>query len=80
MPSGTADGIRCAVDGNLWAALAWTLDEDLGVHCFAPDATHIGKIRIPSCSNLCFGGLHKNRLFITGSTSLYAVYLNTRGV
>jgi gluconolactonase len=81
MPSGTADGIRCDVDGNLWVALAWTLDEDLGVHCFAPDATHIGKIRIPEmCSNLSFGGLHKNRLFITGATSLYAVYLNTRGL
>jgi gluconolactonase len=81
MPSGTADGIRCDVDGNVWAALAWALDEDLGVHCFAPDATHIGKVRIPEmCSNLCFGSLHKNRLFITGATSLYAVYLNTRGV
>jgi gluconolactonase len=81
MPSGTADGIRCDEDGNVWAALAWAVDEDLGAHCFAPDGTHIGKIHLPEmCSNLCFGGLHKNRLFVTGGTSLYAVYLNTRGV
>jgi gluconolactonase len=31
------------------------------------------------CSNLCFGGVRKNRMFVTGSTSLYTVYLNTRG-
>ena len=76
-----ADGIRCDEDGNVWAALAWAVDEDLGAHCFAPDGTHIGRIHLPEmCSNLCFGGLHKNRLFVTGGTSLYAVYLNTRGV
>jgi gluconolactonase len=30
-------------------------------------------------SNLCFGGAKRNRLFMTGSTSLYAVYVETRG-
>jgi gluconolactonase len=81
MPSGTADGIRCDVDGNVWAALAFARDEDQGVHCFAPDGTRIGKIRLPEmCANVCFGGPHQNRLFVTGATSLYAVYLNTRGV
>lgn len=80
MASGTADGIRCDVDGNVWAAVAWCDEEDLGVHCYAADGTQLGKIRLPEmCSNLCFGGLRKNRLFMTGSTSLYAVYLNTRG-
>jgi gluconolactonase len=78
--SGTADGIRCDCDGNVWAAMAWCNEEDLGVHCIAPDGEPIGKIQLPEmCSNLCFGGLRKNRLFITGGTSLYAVYLNTRG-
>jgi gluconolactonase len=81
MSSGTADGIRCDVNGNVWAAVAFSLDEDQGVHCFAADGAHIGKIRLPEmCSNLCFGGLRKNRLFATGSTSLYAVYLNTQGI
>lgn len=78
--SGTADGIRCDQDGNVWAAMAWCNEEDQGVHCIAPDGETIGKIQLPEmCSNLCFGGLRKNRLFITGGTSLYAVYLNTRG-
>ncbi len=80
MPSGTADGIRCDVDGNVWAALAWCYDEDRGVHCFAPDGEQIGRIHLPEiCSNLCFGGRRRNRLFVTGGTSLYAVYINTRG-
>jgi gluconolactonase len=30
-------------------------------------------------SNVCFGGTKRNRLFMTGSTSLYAVFVETRG-
>jgi sugar lactone lactonase YvrE len=30
-------------------------------------------------SNLCFGGPKRNRLFITASQSLYAVYVETKG-
>jgi gluconolactonase len=81
MSSGTADGIRCDVDGNVWAAVAWANPEDEGVHCIAPDGVQIGKIRLPQmCSNLCFGGPFKNRLFMTGGMALYSLYLNTRGV
>ena len=52
-----------------------------GVHIFTPEGGKlIGKIHLPEiCSNVCFGGREKNRLFMTGSTSLYAVYVNTRG-
>ena len=68
------------MDGNVWAALCWAYDQDLGVHCIAPDGELIGKIHLPEmCSNLCFGGRRKNRLLITGSTSLYAVYVNATG-
>ena len=31
------------------------------------------------CANLCFGGTYRNRLFMTGSTSLYSLYVNTQG-
>ena len=51
-----------------------------GVHVFAPDGKLIGRIHIPeTCANLCFGGEKKNRLFMTASQSLYAVYVNTEG-
>jgi gluconolactonase len=37
-------------------------------------------IRLPEVSaNLCFGGAKRNRLFMTGSQSLYSVYLAVAG-
>jgi gluconolactonase len=78
--TGFADGVRCDEDGNVWAAMGWVGDGYDGVHIFAPDGTRIGQIRMPEIvSNLCFGGVKRNRLFMTGSTSLYAVYVETRG-
>jgi gluconolactonase len=80
METGLADGIRCDVDGNVWAGAGWVGDGYDGVHCFAPDGQRIGLIRLPEiCSNVCFGGVKRNRLFMTGSQSLYAVYVETQG-
>ena len=77
---GFADGIRCDEDGNVWAGMGWVGDGYDGVHVFAPDGVRIGMIRMPEIiSNVCFGGSKRNRLFMTGSTSLYAVYVETRG-
>ena len=40
-----------------------------------------GKIKIPeTVSNLTFGGPRRNRLFITATKSLYAVFVGTTGV
>jgi len=50
------------------------------VHCFDPDGTLIGKILIPEIvANVTFGGVKRNRLFICGTTSLYAALLMTNG-
>jgi len=77
---GLADGIRMDVDGNVWASAGWVGDGYDGVHIFAPDGTRIGHIILPEiCSNVCFGGKKRNRLFMTGSQSLYAVYVETQG-
>ena len=74
-PIGLYDGLRVDVHGNLW------LSAGDGVHCHAPDGALLGKVLIPeSVSNLCFGGAKRNRMFICGTTSLYSVYLNTRGL
>jgi gluconolactonase len=78
--AGFADGIRCDIDGNIWASAGWVGDGYDGVHIFAPDGTRIGQILLPEiCSNVCFGGTKRNRLFMTGSQSLYAVYVETQG-
>ncbi|MCA9143952.1 MAG: SMP-30/gluconolactonase/LRE family protein [Planctomycetaceae bacterium] len=78
--AGFADGIRCDVDGNIWASAGWVGDGYDGAHIFAPDGTRIGQIYLPEiCGNLCFGGTKRNRLFMAGSQSLYAVYVETTG-
>lgn len=79
--AGFADGIRADIHGNIWASAGWVGDGYDGVHIFgAEDGARIGQILLPEiCSNVCFGGTKRNRLFMTGSTSLYAVYVNTRG-
>ena len=69
-----ADGIRCDVDGNVWAGAR------PGVQVITPNGERIGMIRMPeTCANICFGGAKRNRLFMAGSQSLYSVYVNTQG-
>ncbi len=75
-----SDGVRCDVEGNVWSSAGWLGDGFDGVFVFAPDGARIGQIKLPeTASNVCFGGAKRNRLFITASQSLYAVYVNTRG-
>jgi gluconolactonase len=69
-----ADGIKCDADGNIWAGAR------PGVQVIAPSGERIGMIRLPeTCANVCFGGIRRNRLFMTASQSLYAVYVETTG-
>jgi gluconolactonase len=71
--AGHFDGLRVDIFGNVWTTTAE------GVHCYAPDGTLIGRILIPEVvGNIEFGGPKRNRLYICATTSLYAVYLNTR--
>jgi gluconolactonase len=72
--AGGYDGFRFDTDGNLWTSTR------AGVSCHAPDGTLLGKIRVPEAvANLTFGGPKRNRLFITATTSLYAVFVNATG-
>ena len=77
---GTPDGMRCDIDGNLW--VGWGMGSEAldGVAIFSPDGKPLGRINLPErCANLCFGGVHRNRLFMCGSTSVYSLYVNTQG-
>ncbi|MDR6376317.1 SMP-30/gluconolactonase/LRE family protein [Paraburkholderia caledonica] len=74
MQSGVPDGMRVDEHGNVW-----TSAED-GVHCYAPDGALLGKILIPEVvANLTFGGPRRNRLFITATSSVYALHVGVRG-
>jgi gluconolactonase len=71
---GIPAGFRVDVDGNIWTSAGD------GVQCFTSGGDLIGKIPVPEkVANVCFGGPTHDRLFICGHTSLYSIYLNTRG-
>ena len=71
---GGFDGVRLDDQGRLWAAA-----RD-GVHCLDADGTLLGKLLVPeTTSNLVFGGPKRNHLFVSATTSVYALLLDVRG-
>ena len=72
--SGLFDGFRLDEAGRLWTSAGD------GVHCYHSDGTLIGKILVPEVvANVVFGGPKRNRLYICGTTSLYAIMLPLNG-
>jgi len=73
-PSGCFDGFRVDEQDRVWAS------SSEGVLVYRGDGTPIGRVRVPEMvANLAFGGARRNRLFICGTTSLYAIYLKING-
>ena len=75
------DGLRCDVNGNLWASSnAGRAVGYNGVTVWSPEGNLLGRIRLPEvCGNICFGGPKRNVLFMAASQSLYAVHTATQG-
>jgi gluconolactonase len=74
------DGLRADREGRIWCSVGWGDPKEDGVRCYTADGDLLGKIHIPeTVANLCFGGQQRNRLYICGSTSLYAVYTSAQG-
>lgn len=72
---GVPDGFRLDIHENVWSSC------QNGVICFDREGTALGKIKIPTMvANLTFGGPRRNRLFITATKSVYAVYVATTGI
>ncbi|MCC7046561.1 MAG: SMP-30/gluconolactonase/LRE family protein [Alphaproteobacteria bacterium] len=72
--AGIFDGFRFDADSRMWTSAAD------GIHCYHPDGTLIGKVRVPErVANVCFGGAKRNRLFICATASVYAVLLPVNG-
>ena len=77
---GLTDGMRCDVEGNIWCSMGWADPKEDGVRCYGADGVLLGKIHLPeTVANLTFGGMRRNRLYICGSTSIYACYVDTQG-
>jgi gluconolactonase len=74
--TGSFDNIRLDDRGRLWVAAG-----DDGVHCYDPDGTLIGRIRVPEAvANIRFAGAKRNRLLIAATTSLYSLVMTATGM
>jgi len=70
LQQGLFDGFRIDSQGNVWTSAGTT------VAVYAPDGTLLGRINVgEDVANLCFGGAKRNRLYITATTSLYAIFV-----
>ena len=84
--AGALDGFAVDALGHLWCgwgsdgragADAAALD---GVRVFNPQGLAIGHIHLPErCANVCFGGRHRNRLFMAACHSVYALHVHVQG-
>ena len=62
------DGLRVDTEGLLW------ISAGDGIHCHTKDGERLGRILVPeTVANLTFGGFGKSRMFITATSSLYAI-------
>lgn len=74
------DGIRCDVDGNVWASYGAVKEGMDGVLVLSAEGKAIGRIALPErAANLCFGGAKRNRLFMVTGRAVYSLYVNTTG-
>ncbi|HVT54411.1 MAG TPA: SMP-30/gluconolactonase/LRE family protein [Dongiaceae bacterium] len=71
---GCSDGFRIDTEGFIWTSAGD------GVHVLSPAGALLGRIKVPEyTTNLTFGGLRRNRLFMTGPTSLWSIVVNRQG-
>jgi gluconolactonase len=72
---GQFDNLRLDDDGRIWVGAG-----DQGVHCYAPDGTLLGRIKVPEVvANITFGGPRRNVLFIAADTTVYSLVLSVTG-
>jgi len=71
---GLPDGFRIDVEGNLWTSAGD------GIHVLDDRGTELGRILVPEPAGNCtFGGAEGRRLFITATTTLWAIDVGVRG-
>ncbi len=66
--AGVPDGMKCDAEGNVWVTAPG------GVWVYAPSGSLIGELRVPEVvANLAWGGENFRTLFLTATSSVYAV-------
>jgi len=71
---GWPDGLRVDVEGNVWTSAGD------GIHVLDATGVELGRILLPRvASNCTFGGTDGRRLFITATSTLWAIDVGVRG-
>ena len=71
---GISDGLRVDVEGNVWTSAGD------GIHVLDPAGVELGRILLPErASNCTFGGAGGRRLFITATSTVWAIDVGIRG-
>jgi gluconolactonase len=71
---GIPDGLRIDTSGNIWASAG------AGVNCYTAAGEQLGRITFPvDVTNLTFGGVGRNRLFVTAGPAVYSLDVNAVG-
>ncbi len=70
---GHPDGLKIDTAGRIYGSTP------TGIHVFSPTGGLIGEIALPGAVNFTFGGEHRNVLFITADTAIFAAVLDARG-
>lgn len=70
---GLPDGMKCDELGNVWVTGPG------GIWVYAPDGTRLGTVRTPErAANFAWGGAEWTTLFVTASSSVYAIETTVR--
>jgi gluconolactonase len=71
---GVSDGLRVDVEGNIWTSAGD------GIHVLDAAGVELGRILLPEeASNCTFGGTDGRRLFITATSTVWAIDVGIRG-
>ncbi|MHA1548870.1 MAG: SMP-30/gluconolactonase/LRE family protein [Alphaproteobacteria bacterium] len=71
---GLPDGFRVDDGGHIWTSAG------PGINCYASTGDLLGRINFPQMvSNLVFGGAKRNRLFVTCTHEIYAIFVAANG-
>jgi gluconolactonase len=71
--NGSSDGMAVDCAGNLYVTQG-------GVRVYAPNGTLLGTLAAPGAANVAFGGPEHKTLYITATTTLFAVELEIPGL
>jgi gluconolactonase len=70
---GHPDGVKVDAEGRIY------ISSGDGIEVLCPDGRRVGEIDLPGAVNFTWGGRHRNVLYITADTAIWAAVMNEKG-